>query len=336
MNKVLLTGAAGTVGREVLRLLYESSGLNEITVFDKETRDSKSFFQKFNPGIEVIYGDISDKKAISKACINKDVVIHLAAVIPPLADKNPSLAKAVNTTGTKNLVECIEEQSPGAFFLYSSSISVYGDRNSDPWIKTTDPLKPSDRDEYARTKIEAEKIVMVSRLRWSILRLTAIMGVNNHKPSEIMFHMPLDSHLEIATPGDTGRAFVNALDHLEELDKKIFNLSGGEDCRITYRDFLSRSFEIFGLGELTFPEGTFAEKNFHCGYYVDGDVLNEILDFRRDTIDDYFKTLKKSISPLQKITTAIFRKIIKHNLQKQSEPLTAIKTNYKTDIQHYF
>jgi hypothetical protein len=64
--------------------------------------------------------------------------------------------------------------------------------------------------------------------------------------------------------------------------------------------------------------------------------LNEILDFRRDTIDDYFKTLKKSISPLQKITTAIFRKIIKHNLQKQSEPLTAIKTNYKTDIQHYF
>jgi nucleoside-diphosphate-sugar epimerase len=336
MEKVLLTGASGTVGREVLRQLCESPEPFEITVFDKETRESKSLFKKFVPGIKVIYGDISDKKAVSSACINKDVVIHLAAIIPPLADKNPPLAKAVNSTGTKNLVESIEALSPDAFFLYSSSISVYGDRNSNPWIKTTDPLKPSDRDEYARTKIEAEKTVMRSRLNWSILRLTAIMGVSNHKPSEIMFHMPLDSCLEIATPRDTGRAFVHALDHLEEMNKKIFNLSGGENCRITYRDFLSRSFEIFGLGELSFPEGTFAGKNFHCGYYSDGDVLDEILDFRRETIEDYFFTLRRSVTPIKKLATSIFRKIIIRRLKKQSEPLAAKRANNETDIQHYF
>lgn len=336
MKKVLLTGASGTVGSEVLRQLCESPRPFEITVFDIETSESKSLFKKFVPGIKVIYGDISDKNAISRACIDKDVVIHLAAIIPPLADKNPPLAEAVNSIGTRNLVESLEALSPDAFFLYSSSISVYGDRNSDPWIKTTDPLKPSDRDEYARTKIEAETTVMSSQLKWSILRLTAIMGVSNHKPSEIMFHMPLESHLEIATPRDTGRAFVNALDHLEQLDKKIFNLSGGENCRITYRDFLSRSFEIFGLGELTFPGGTFAEKNFHCGYYVDGDVLNEILDFRRETIEDYFISLRGSVSPIRKFATAIFRKIIIYRLKKQSEPLAAIRSNNKTDIQHYF
>jgi nucleoside-diphosphate-sugar epimerase len=336
MKKVLLTGASGTVGSEVLRQLYESPGPFEITVFDKETKESGSLFRKFIPGIKVIFGDISDKKAVSRACTDKDVVIHLAAIIPPMADKNPPLAQAVNETGTRNLVNCIEEQSPAAFFLYSSSISVYGDRNTNPWIKTTDPLNPSDRDEYARTKIKAEEIVMSSRLKWSILRLTAIMGVNNHKASEIMFHMPLDSHLEIATPGDAGRAFVNALDHLEELDKKIFNLSGGENCRITYRDFLSRSFEIFGLGALAFPENTFAKKNFHCGYYADGDVLNEVLDFRRDNIDDYFITLRESVSPIRKLATSIFRKIIICRLKKRSEPLAAIKTNNETDIQHYF
>jgi nucleoside-diphosphate-sugar epimerase len=178
----------------------------------------------------------------------------MAAIIPPLADKFPELAEEVNIRGTKNLIECIEEFSPEAFLLYSSSISVYGDRNSTPLIKTTDSLKPSDRDEYARTKIEAEKLIINSRMNWSIFRLTAIMGINNHKPSEIMFHMPLDSHLEIATPPDAGRAFVHALNHLDKLNKKIFNLAGGENCRIIYRDFLSRSFDLFGLGKLDFKD----------------------------------------------------------------------------------
>lgn len=336
MKKVLLTGATGTVGKEVLRQLCELAEPIEITVFDIETKGSKSLLKKFGKRIKIIYGDISDKKQICPACINKDVVIHLAAIIPPLADKKPELAKAVNTNGTKNLVECLEEQSPDTFLLYSSSISVYGDRNNDPWIKTTDPLNPSDRDEYARTKIEAEKSVINSRLNWSIFRLTAIMGSDNHKPSEIMFHMPLDSCLEIATPGDTGRAFINAINHLNTLNGKIFNLSGGANCRISYRDFLSRSFEIFGLGELDFKPGSFAEKNFHCGYYDDGDVLNEILDFRRDTIEDYYINLKQSIPPIRKLATTIFKKTIKRNLQKKSEPLTAIIMNNETEIQHYF
>jgi nucleoside-diphosphate-sugar epimerase len=263
-------------------------------------------------------------------------VIHLAAIIPPLADKYPELAEAVNIKGTKNLIECTEEFSPLAFFLYSSSISVYGDRNANPWIKISDPLNPSDRDEYAKTKIAAEKIVINSSIDWSIFRLTAIMGINNHKPSALMFHMPLDSHLEIATPGDTGRAFINAMGHMDDINKKIFNLSGGEKCRIQYGDFLSRSFDLFGLGKPEFKENTFAGKNFHCGYYEDGDILDNILDFRRDTIEDYFHKVKKSIPPFRKFLTIIFRKIIKQNLQKQSEPLEAIKTNNETDIQHYF
>jgi nucleoside-diphosphate-sugar epimerase len=336
MNKILLTGASGTVGREVLKQLCDMPDKVELTVFDKESKESREVYRKISNKFNLVWGDISIKSDISKVCIDKDVVIHLAAIIPPLADRKPELANQVNVIGTKNLIESIEEHSPLAFFLYSSSISVYGDRNNNPWIKTTDPLKPSDRDEYARTKIAAEKILTESRLKWSILRLTAIMGVNNHKPSSIMFHMPLDSYLEIATPGDTGRAFVNALCHLEELDKKIFNLSGGENCRITYKDFLSRSFEISGLGKADFLEKSFAGKNFHCGYYQDGDILNDILHFRRETLDDYFLNLKKGTPFFKRILTILFRKFIKRGMQKKSEPLAAITTNNLTDIQHYF
>jgi nucleoside-diphosphate-sugar epimerase len=336
MTKVLLTGASGTVGKEVLLQLSEFPDEIEITVFDRKFRGSRNFYKKLPGNFNLVFGDISEKTNLREVCADKDVIIHLAAIIPPLADKFPRLAEDVNITGTRNLIECTEEFSPKAFFIYSSSISVYGDRLVNPWIKTKDKLIASDRDEYARTKIEAEKIIINSKLNWTIFRLTAIMGTNNHKPSPLMFHMPLDTPLEIATPRDTGRAFVKALKHSDILNKNIYNLSGGEKCRISYSDFLSRSFEIFGLGPPDFQKNTFAGKNFHCGYYEDGDVLNEILDFRRDSIEDYFSTLKKSIPPFKRIVTSIFRKIIKFNLEKHSEPLIAIKTNNKADIQHYF
>lgn len=336
MMKILLTGASGTVGKEVLRQLSDYPEEIEITVFDKAFSGSGDFYKKAGRYFKIIYGDISQEKDICEACHDKDVIIHLAAIIPPLADKQPHLAEAVNIKGTRNLVRCLEEHSPDAFIIYSSSISVYGDRIADPWIKTTDRLIPSDRDEYARTKIEAEKVIVNSKLKWTIFRLTAIMGTNNHKPSPLMFHMPLNTPMEIATPEDTGRAFVNALKHLDTLKHNTYNLSGGEKCRIIYSDFLSRSFEIFGLGSPDFKENAFAGKNFHCGYYEDGDVLNDILDFRRDSIDDYFAGLKKSIAPGKKIATSVLRKIIKYNLERQSEPLIAVKTGNQADIRHYF
>jgi len=336
MKRILLTGASGTVGREVLKQLLGLQPPVEIIVFDKESDLSASFYKGFRGDIKLIYGDLSKKTDVSGACKNIDFVIHLAAIIPPLADKFPKLAEEVNIIGTQNLLECIGEQSPGAFFLYSSSISVYGDRNTNPWIRTTDPLAPSDRDEYARTKIAAEKLITGSRLKWSIFRLTAIMGAYNHKPSELMFHMPLNSKLEIATPADTARAFVNALSHPEELKGNIYNLSGGEHCRIEYRDFISRSFKAVGLGKDNFRENSFASKNFHCGYYEDGDVLNNILDFRRETIEDYFTSLRDSVSPSRRFAASILRWFIKSNIQRQSEPLASIKNGNKTDIEHYF
>ncbi|MCU0461469.1 MAG: NAD(P)-dependent oxidoreductase [Bacteroidales bacterium] len=336
MNRILLTGASGAVGREVLLQLCESQDEFDITVFDLKTKGSESFYKKIKSKFNLIYGNISVKDEICAVCRNKDVIIHLAAIIPPLADKNPKLAEAVNIEGTRNLVECAEELSPDAFFIYSSSISVYGNRNKDPLIRTGDNLVPSERDEYAKTKIEAEKIITGSGLRWTIFRLTAIMGTDNHKVSPLMFHMPLDTNMEIATPEDTGRAFINALRHTGKLRGNIYNLGGGEKCRISYRDFLSRSFKAMGLGSPDFHSNAFASKNFHCGYYADGDILEELLHFRKDTIDDYFIVLRKSISPAGKLFTSIFRKIIKKHLERQSEPLAAIRKNNTIDIQHYF
>jgi nucleoside-diphosphate-sugar epimerase len=332
--QILLTGASGSVGFEALKLLIEKRDQFDITVFDIKSRASLKKFSPFKEEIEIIYGDITNDDDIKKACSGKDFVIHLAAIIPPVADDNPELAHRVNTIGTENLVRNLEQFSPKTFLVFSSSISVYGDRLKTPLIKVEDPLTPSEGDEYATTKIKAEEIIRESKLDWSIFRLTAIMG--NHKISKLMFHQPLETSLEIATPKDAARAFVNAVDHKKELSKKTYNLGGGENCRIIYKDFLDRSFTIFGLDKPDFPEKTFAEKNFHCGYYQDGNVLENILHFRNDNLESYFSNEKRKVSTLKKAFTSIFKKPIKNYLLKQSEPYTAFIEKDNKMIRHYF
>ena len=332
--KILLTGASGTVGYEVLKQLYPLRQKYDITVFGTRSKRSLKNLSPFKEGIKIVYGNISDFEDAKKVCSEKDVVIHLAAIIPPLADENPELACKVNTLGTENLVRNLELLSPEAFFIYSSSISVYGDRLENPFIRVGDPLIPSEGDEYAITKIKAEDIIRNSKLDWSIFRLTAIMG--NHKASKLMFHMPLATSMEIASPEDTGRAFIHAIDKRELISKKIFNLGGGESCRTTYEEILSRSFEIFGLGELNFPIKTFAEKNFHCGFYDDGDDLENLLHFRNDTMESYYASEKLKIPVWKKSLAYIFRNPVKYYLFKKSEPYTAFKTGDAEMCKRYF
>ncbi|TLX73505.1 NAD(P)-dependent oxidoreductase [Labilibacter sediminis] len=331
---VLLTGASGSVGREALKMLSKEQDRFDVTVFDVKSKLSLKMLAPYKDSIEIVYGDITKEQDVKAVCLNKDVVIHLAAIIPPLADEKPRLAEAVNTQGTLHLINNLEALSPKAFFLYSSSVSVYGDRIDNPNIYVADPLQPSEGDEYAVTKIKSEEIIRNCKLDWSIFRLGAIMG--NHKISNLMFHQPLATSMEIATPEDTARAFVNAIDQKHLLSKKIFNLGGGESCRISYEDFMSRSFALAGLGDAKFPEKSFAEKNFHCGYYMDGDDLEKIVHFRQDTLESYFRKEKEKIGGLQKFFTALLNKPIKKYMLKMSDPYKAYHSNDKEMINRYF
>ncbi len=333
-KKILLTGASGTIGYEVLKQFFQKRNTIDLTVFDVKTKTSAAKFDPYKKGVEIIYGDITNEDDLLKVCSSKDLVIHLAAIIPPLADDKPELYFKVNALGTENLVRNLERYSPRTFLLYSSSVSVYGDRISNPWIKVGDPLNPSPGDEYAKAKIKAEEIIQKSKLDWSIFRLGAIMG--GHKISKLMFHQPLDTFFEIATPEDTARAFVHAIDKTNLISRKIFNLGGGESCRLSYAEFLSRSFKIAGLGKQDFPQKAFAEKNFHCGYYRDGDELENILHFRNDTLESFFDKEKRKISSLKRFVFYVFRKQIKKNLRKESEPWKAYKTNNKEMIHRFF
>lgn len=332
-KNVLLTGASGTIGTEIMKLLAQSDNIR-LTVFDIKNARTKKLFAPYDKRIYIIWGDISNTEDLKNIPQNLDTVIHLAAIIPPLSDENPELARKVNITGTQNLIQQLEKTSPNAFLLYSSSIAVYGDHVQNPYISVQEPLNAGKDDVYAQSKIECEKMIQNSRLDWSVFRLTAIM--KNHKISKLMFHMPLSTIMEICTPPDTARAFVQAIGHRNELSGKVFNLGGGKSCYITYREFLNRSFQIYGLGKADFPEHAFAERNFHCGMYVDGDELEKILHFRNDTIDTYFEDQKQCVNQTLRFISTGLRFFIKQGLLLQSEPLKAFKTKNESQMSRFF
>jgi nucleoside-diphosphate-sugar epimerase len=330
---ILITGATGNIGLEVLKQLASKN--HRITVLARNSKKNIKLLRQFE-GVKVIYGDITSPNAVNKACKNQDYAIHLAAIIPPFDSKNQVLAKKVNLEGTRNIIRGLEKLSPNCFLIFSSSVTVYGDRLKTPRISVNDPIQTTKWDKYGQAKIDSENLIKNSTLNWTIYRLNAIMGIGNHKLSKILFHVPLNTLMEIATVDDTARAFVNSIGKKKELSKHIFNLGGGELCVITYQDFLNRAFRAFGLGSASFPYKTFAEANFHCGIYADGNDLEEILSFRADTIETYFDQFNGSVPKFQRAITRPFGPLAKKLLCLMSEPRKAFKTKNKDLVLRFF
>lgn len=333
---VLLTGAGGNIGREVVEMLVHRTWSYRLRVFDLDTPKNREYFDRFGNRIDTYFGDITNPDSIMDATEGVDVVFHMASIIPPLAHDNPQLAYKVNVGGTRNLLDVLHKQAPNAQIIMASSVATYGDRFLNPFIKVGDPLIPAEGDSYAETKIEMEKMIQASGLRWTIYRLAAIMGAGNHNAPKLMFRMPLEQIIEICTPRDTARAFVHTLEHLDEVEGEIFNLGGGPECTTTYGEFLATNMEIYGLAPLDFPAHAFAQKNFHCGYYEDGEALEEILHFRRDTLDDYYAMVRAKTPKLQQLATKAISKIVKSYLLSKSEPYKAWVEQDEEAMKLYF
>jgi nucleoside-diphosphate-sugar epimerase len=330
--RVLLTGAAGTVGHHVIKQLIDKN--YDVTIIELKNKKNIKRLKPYADKVHLIWGSIIDRKLINEIIINQDIVIHLAGLIPPYADKNPELTRQVNYFGTKNIVDAIANLNNKCFLMFASSISVYGDRVNDYGIKVTDKLNISEGDYYAFVKQETEAMIEKSNIDYTIFRLTAIMDIPQIDP--LMFHMPLDTKLEIATASDTARAFVNGIEHINTLNGNIYNLGGGEKCRTTYREFLKECFKIYGLNYSYLDESAFAEKNFHCGYYLDGDILNNIVNFRNDTLDTYYDYLKNNTGELKRVITKILSYFIISSLNKHSEPKIALIKNMKGLVNRFY
>jgi len=104
-KRVLITGAAGTVGREVVRCLI-SSGPEEIRLMDNNESEIFFLMEEFkNYNINCFLGDIRDKHKVERLSEGIDVIIHTAAfkhVI--LSEYNPFDVVQTNIIGVENVI----------------------------------------------------------------------------------------------------------------------------------------------------------------------------------------------------------------------------------------
>ncbi|MCJ7651887.1 MAG: NAD-dependent epimerase/dehydratase family protein, partial [Candidatus Lokiarchaeota archaeon] len=171
-TKVLLTGASGTVGIDIFKELLSRSDIYDIRLFLRASKKNKKRFMPYSKKVEIIFGSIENYEEVKIAVEEQDVIIHSAAVIPSASHYNPESVYSVNVEGTRNIINAMLLQKTPTKIIYTSSVSVYGDRLKDPNIKITDPVKISPGHPYEESKIAAERLIQESGIEHVIFRLS--------------------------------------------------------------------------------------------------------------------------------------------------------------------
>jgi nucleoside-diphosphate-sugar epimerase len=294
----LITGAFGNVGRSAVAACLAAG--HRVTALEADRPRTRALEPALRRAwgasaetLAIEYGDVRDLELARRLLRGQDALIHLAALIPPSADRDPELAASVNVGGTANLIAaCLALPSPPRFVL-ASSVAAYGDRIDNYWIRADDELAPSSGDEYGRTKVEAERLLRSSGLDFVVLRLGAVMWRKKLDPDPLLFSMPLRTKLEICHTEDAGRAFAEAA-RRAGISGRTLDIGGGPSCRTVYGSFLDRMLALIGLGGISaFPKAAFASSGFHCGWFADSDEAEALLRFRRKGLEDYFAEVRE-------------------------------------------
>ncbi|KGN88918.1 hypothetical protein HQ45_09650 [Porphyromonas crevioricanis] len=334
--RVLLVGATNPLGKEILSGLMSQKEQFEISVFDRKTSANMTFLEKHKGTITVYYGDILDEEALREACAGQDFVIHNNSLPREQASKSLKQAEAINVLGTHNLVETLEQYSPTALLLYISTMGVYGDRLKSPMISAQDIPGPVLGDYDAITKMQAEKIVREASLDWIIYRPGYILYTQGIKLSPEIFKTPLSTRMELIHAQDLSTAVIKSYEQRNRLWGHIYNVGGGEACRITYEQLIKRFLSELHIDFKDIPDHSFATRNGSGGYFADSNSLNDQIGFRTYSIDRYFEELGKSKGLLKRVSSALFGSVRGKSLFAQSEPLKAHKSGDPIRSKYFF
>jgi len=318
-KKILLTGASGTVGKEIFKELLSRADDYEVSLFLRGSRKNKKLFNRYLDKVRITWGTLQNYEQVKEAVNLQDIVIHVAGALPDVAFKNPELVISTNVVGTQNVIKAMENQSKRPKLIYTSSVAVYGDRRENPIIKLSDQFDGATEDIYTYTKIKAERLIKESKLEYSIFRVSYVVATDVIRLRPVMFFIALDTNVETIHAKDVGLALVNAINS-KEVWGKIINLGGGEKCQISYRDNINDMFEIMGFGRNFLPEEAFSKQHSHCGFYdkQETDYIQEILKFQNFTLEDFYDEVREWIG-IKRYLIPLVKPILRLYILRKSE-----------------
>ncbi|WP_432738813.1 SDR family NAD(P)-dependent oxidoreductase [Maridesulfovibrio sp. FT414] len=122
-KKVFITGAAGTIGQELVKQLLNMD-VAEIRAYDNN--ESEVFFlnerHRKTGKVNCFFGDIRDQDSLSRHCRDVDIILHTAALKHVMvSEMSPLNAVKTNVDGTANVIRAALNSETVSRVIYTSS-----------------------------------------------------------------------------------------------------------------------------------------------------------------------------------------------------------------------
>jgi len=258
-----------------------------VRAFDLSTAN----FDSIPDGVSALQGDLTSQEDVTIALEGIDAVVHLAAILPPVANRLIELAQRVNVAGTKIIVDAMNENVPNARLVFSSSVSVYGAPANDSEVTTSQAYDPDDN--YAKTKTESEQIVVNSGLDSCVLRISGVSIPVFQDPPAAWPFLP-DQKIEFVHRDDAVNAIIAGVTANLTESTRIVNVSGGPTWKITGSQYIA---DYFGMIEVDPKDAIYQSKPGHFSWYSD-EGGNAALGYQQNSYPQYLEQLQDDIDRL--------------------------------------
>jgi nucleoside-diphosphate-sugar epimerase len=269
MKKMLITGAAGFIGANLVRHFMDSFEVHALV------RDETDTWRIDDVRDRIILHtvDITDAEKLKSVVgkIRPEYIIHTAVYGSYPTQKDTSKIVNVIVHGTINLIEACK-QHPFICFVNTGTNAEYGKKSAP--MREDDPLEPNT--DYgifkAAMTLYCQKVAREEHLPITTLRLISAYGPYEEQGrlfTDIMTAYASDHAPKLSSPKsvrgftyieDICEAFAIALQQPDKTAGEIFNVSAGEEYSIedavkeTRKHFPMSKYPEYGVIEARSPE----------------------------------------------------------------------------------
>ncbi|MCG5470867.1 dTDP-glucose 4,6-dehydratase [Micromonospora sp. LAH09] len=269
--RILVTGGAGFIGSEYVRLLLgkplgSADGVPAldpavVTVFDKLTYSGNLANLapvRDDPRLRFVQGDICDPTAVDEVVADHDVIVHFAAeshVDRSIAGAAPFVT--TNVLGTQTLLDAALRHGTGRF-VHVSTDEVYGSIDEGSWTETW-PLEPNSP--YSASKAGSDLLALAYH-RTHGMDVVVTRCSNNYGPYQFpekvipLFVSNLLDGGTVPLYGDGGniRDWLHVHDHCRGIALvqqkgragEVYNIGGGTE--LTNKELTGLLLDACGVG----------------------------------------------------------------------------------------
>ncbi len=185
-NNIIVTGGAGFIGTELIKLLNHKSNL--IIVDKRKDNKFKSRFKKLK--IKYFQGDLRNENFSKKVYRDAKIIFHLAGIVKvPTTDVNLDLKKEKKIFNeaikiTENLIKFNNKKT---LIVFPSTHLIFENCKKNRAI-FNENSKPLTNLAYSRSKLRCEELLNENNMNFRVLRLGSVYGAAESEKR--MFNLP--------------------------------------------------------------------------------------------------------------------------------------------------